>query len=107
MSDSSYEEATRCPKCGTIGNARLKKVQGRGQVHTVYCENKLCTWYNTCWIVQVRADGTVPPPTDHRRSPKLYQGFEDHDQAARDIVASLEAQVEAEKRGDGEIRNPR
>lgn len=114
MTDSTqttYEEATRCPKCSQPGNVRIKRsapnIKPRGaMVHTVYCENQLCLWYNTCWMVQVNADGSIPPPQDHTRSPKVYQGFEEHDQMARDIMNSMNRQVELEKEGGGEVRNP-
>lgn len=109
MSDTTYEEATRCPKCGQPGNVRVKKraagVRTRGaMVHLVYCEHTLCAWYNTCWAVQVNPDGTVPPPKDHRGEAKVYVGFENHDREAREIQAMLDRQVQAELRGDGEIR---
>lgn len=107
--DSTYEEATRCPKCGKPGNVRSQRkapnVRG-AMLHIVYCENPLCRWDQQCWMVQVNADGSVPPPSDHRNEPKVYVGFENHDELARRIIASLEAQLETETSGNGEIRNP-
>lgn len=108
--ESIFEEAKRCPKCGKPGNDRTMypapKVRG-AMIHMIYCENKLCTWFDTCWMVQVNADGSIPPPQNHSREPKVYVGFENHDQMARDIRAQLEAQTKAETEGrHAEIRNP-
>lgn len=107
MADSTYEEATRCPKCSEPGKARLKQPQGGGiMLHHVYCENRRCEWYNTCWIIQVNKDGSVPPPRDHTNSPKEYQGFEFHDHEAAALVRDLEAlnKLATEQGGHGEIR---
>lgn len=109
MTDTTFEEAKRCPKCGQPGEDRnmrpAPKIRG-AMIHIVYCVNKLCTWNETCWMVQVNSDGTVPPPSDHRGEPKTYVGFENHDQMARDIRANLESQRQAEMKGGHEIRNP-
>lgn len=110
---TTYEEATQCPKCGLPGNVRIKKPAGRNlppgtQLHTVYCENERCSWYNTCWFVQLNPDGSIPPPSDHRGEPKLYQGFEGHDMEANQIRAALEAAARQEtEEGGAEIRNRR
>lgn len=29
-------------------------------MYTIRCENKLCTWADTTWIVEVDAEGRVP-----------------------------------------------
>jgi hypothetical protein len=116
MADTSYEEATRCPKCGNPGDVVKKEAAPAGanlprgtQIHTVYCRHPLCPWYNTCWLVQVNSDGSVPPPQNHTFSPKLYHGFEGHDEEAARIVASLRATQQLSLQPDkhGEIRNPR
>lgn len=107
--DTSYEEAKRCPKCKQPGNVRLMRpapnIRG-AMLHMIYCENELCVWHDEVWMVQVNADGSVPPPTDHRGEQKIYVGFENHDQMARDILRMLEAQQKLETEGHGEIRNP-
>jgi hypothetical protein len=115
--ESTYEEATRCPKCGNPGNVRIKAPAPRAAnlpigttIHTVYCEHELCPWYETCWMVQVNKDGSVPPPKNHRGSAKIYQGFENHDQMARDINAAMELQRQREvspNKDDHEIKGPR
>lgn len=111
MSDTqtTMEEASRCPQCKEPGDDRIQRpVPGmRGvMVHSIYCVNQRCDWYNTAWIVQVNADGSIPPPTDHRYGPKMYVGFENADREARDIRAMLEAQALLETKGHGELRNP-
>ena len=113
MSDATYEEATRCPKCEQPGEVKIKQEAPKQarlpkgtMIHTVYCFNDRCKWYNTSWLVQVNADGTVPAPSDHRGEPKVYSGFEGHDAEANAVRAALQRQVEAEIGGKGEIRNP-
>lgn len=67
MSDEKpdFEEATRCPKCGQVGyqaSSRNVKSQATGRRVTVYvykCDNNLCLWYNTGWLVQPSGDGVV------------------------------------------------
>jgi hypothetical protein len=114
---TTYEEATRCPKCEQPGNVRLKEPAGRPapgttplpkgtQLHTVYCENTFCKWYNSCWIVQVNPDGTVPAAKNHTGEPKIYQGQENADQVARDILRALEIQNQRSTEPGAEIRNP-
>lgn len=117
MSESvqtTYEDATRCPKCGKPGDVRKKtSAIGTGlprgtQQHHIYCMNELCIWYNTCWFVQVNPDGSVPAPKNHTGEPKVYQGFEGHDEAAKAILDGIKRQYEYEQSGDHpEIRRKR
>jgi hypothetical protein len=94
---TTFEEASRCPQCrqpgkdvrvipiplGTPGVTRGAKI------HTILCQN--CDF--GVWLVQVDPDGSVPPPQDHTKKPKLYIGFEGHDQQARDLMAQIRAGV--------------
>lgn len=107
----TYETATRCPKCDHPGNVRIKEAAPRSanlklgtQLHTVYCENRACKWFDTCWYVQVNSDGSIPLPKNHRGESKIYANFEGHDQAARDLVASLEAAELAQRTPGAELR---
>jgi hypothetical protein len=107
--ENSYDAAKRCPKCEQPGNVRLidPLLDGKGTtLHHIYCENERCEWYNTPWIVQVNADGTVPPPRDNTDTPKEYRGFEFHDEEAKRVIASLESLNKLSTRpdGHGEIR---
>lgn len=110
----TYEEACCCPKCGQHGDVRIKTPAPRSaglkpgtQLHTVYCVNEGCKWYETCWYIQVNPDGTIPPPKNHRGENKIYANFENHDQLARDLVRALEAQELAQRKTGTELRNPR
>lgn len=111
MSETTFEEAKRCPKCKEPGEDRIQRpVHGlpRGTMaHTIYCVKEGCEWYNTCWIIQVNPDGSIPQPKNHRGEAKMYVGFENHDQQARDIKAAIEADLELQKRIGREIRGER
>jgi hypothetical protein len=66
MADTTFEEASRCPKCNQPGQVSAQgKVlrHGAGELKTVYCRNSRCEWLDTSWIVQINADGTIPEPT--------------------------------------------
>jgi hypothetical protein len=96
---TTFEEASRCPKCKQPGKdtKTIKlpfntKIPRGSTVHTIQCQN--CDF--GVWLVQVDADGSVPPPTDHSKSPKMYVGFEGHDQRARDIMAQVRSGVQRE-----------
>lgn len=108
---TTFEKAKLCPQCGRSGEDR-KSMPAQGMprgttIHLIYCTTELCTWYNTCWMIQVNADGSVPPPQDHTRSEKIYQGFEGHDELAHDIELALQLQAEQETMKGAEVRNPR
>jgi hypothetical protein len=110
--EGQYAEATRCPKCKEPTNVRIKAPAPRAahlppgtQVHTGYCENERCKWYNTAaCFVQVNPDGSVPPAKNHSREPKLYVGLPDDEDLSNRILQGLARQVEAETQGGGEVR---
>lgn len=114
MAESRLEEATRCPKCGKPGEDRKTlNVGGKNglpigtKVHLIYCTTKLCRWYNTCWQVQVRPDGTIPDPKNHTGSrDKIYAGFEGHDDQAKNLIENLKEMERAQQEGHAEIQNP-
>ena len=96
MSDTTFTEAKRCPKCEVPGEDRRQSKAPQGatrgaMLHYIFCMNERCEWFDTCWIVQVNPDGSVPPKANHTGQPKVYEGFEGHDKQARDIRAALEA----------------
>ena len=97
---TTFEEACRCPRCDKPGRP-IKKQKAPGipgaLVHTIQCQSspEACKWGGTTWLVQTNRDGSVPPPSNHLGKPKLYVGFEGHDQIARDIRAALEADAQA------------
>lgn len=64
MSETTFEEAKRCPKCNEPGQeAGSRSQRGGGEIKTIYCRNPRCAWNDTSWIVQVNADGSIPDPT--------------------------------------------
>lgn len=103
MTRPIFEEASRCPKCQTPGDDRKQDASGpKGStLHYIYCVNDRCKWFDTFWIVQVNADGTIPPPKDHTGEKKIYQGFEGHDQRAAELIDTLKRNAEAELRPGG------
>lgn len=107
----TFEEACRCPNCGEPGEDRSQKLAPGmpvgTKIHMVYCVKTGCDWFNTPWMVQTNPDGTVPPPRDHRGEAKLYVGFENHDQLARDIKAAMELDRKNQQRAGYEVRKPR
>lgn len=71
MSDTTFDEARRCPACEELGQAagiRDADSTNRraGKLHIFRCQNQRCKKYNRDWVVQVRADGTIPDPTKNR-----------------------------------------
>lgn len=74
MTETTYEEAKRCPKCEQPGQEiGTKPMRGGGHIKTIICHNSRCNWHDTTWIVQVNADGSIPEPTlDREKSfPKI------------------------------------
>jgi hypothetical protein len=106
---STYEEATRCPRCALPGDVTGKAPAAkRGyQVHTVYCRNKDCSWFDSMWIVQVNPDGSVPQPNTAkpREADKLYPSLQAPPEEEQRILAALERQVSVEVKPGGEVRN--
>jgi hypothetical protein len=67
----SLEEAVRCPKCDQPGMPGSTQAgPRRSKILTYVCENKLCRWYGTGWVVQVGSDGSIP---DRRQGPKQFE----------------------------------
>lgn len=65
--DVSYEDTKRCPKCGKPGQPLAKTPGPHGsKIHQFRCDNQLCRWQGTGWIVQVNEDGTIADRNDER-----------------------------------------
>jgi len=68
MSDTTLEEAKRCPRCKQPGvQARAIPAEDRDGIVYVYtCLNERCPrWdvfdgHGMTWLVQIRNDGTIP-----------------------------------------------
>lgn len=58
---TTFEDACRCPRCDKPGEATMAKpLPAGGKMHYIFCRTPLCPWQDTSWMVQVRADGTIP-----------------------------------------------
>jgi hypothetical protein len=120
----TYEEAKRCPECGSAGvevkvqpAPNVPGVTRGAKLHTIRCPNLLSQHgvdapgqpsLAPVWLVQVNPDGSVPPKQDHRNKPKTYVGFEGHDEMATRILEGLKREKELSQQPDGHrVRNPR
>lgn len=71
MSDTTLDEARRCPECQELGRANGTRPADPGNrraglLHLFRCENTRCRRTGRDWVVQVRPDGTIPEPTTNR-----------------------------------------
>jgi hypothetical protein len=108
MSETTFEEASRCPKCGQPGEDKKKRKVRKGrnwvEIHTIYCRNQLCRWLDTAWLVQVNEDGSIPQAYQQlgdKQFPKLSPESETRVQEAMEEQLRQETQP-----GGGELRNP-
>ena len=63
MSTITFEEASRCPKCGNPGEEQSNEARpgvDGSTIRVVRCMNPPCRWFDTDWIIQVNSDNTVP-----------------------------------------------
>lgn len=102
--DTTIDEARRCPKCQELGK-KTGEASGanRGSRELTYtCVNERCKWFEqTCSVVTVRADGSIPDP--NRQRTKQFMPVPDR---TEQVQAMLDAQIEAERTGrNNEIRN--
>ena len=109
MAETTLEEAKRCPKCEQPGEQTnvlpAQKDQMRGtQNYEFQCRNERCKWYEEKYYVTLRPDGTIPDPYSSRNQTRLYPKRDFSRE--KDIVDALHRQVELEKRGGAEVRNP-
>lgn len=94
MTDTTFDQARRCPTCQELGRAsgtRPADTKNRraGTLHIFRCENTRCKRYDRDWLVQVRADGTIPDPTtDREKSFPLERG------TARERIEKARASVD-------------
>jgi hypothetical protein len=116
---TTFEEASKCPRCGQPGEkgAEIPAPPGRGvpagaKLLTIWCRNgnkafsEDCRWFNTSWLVQVNPDGSVPPPSDHKGEPKEYVGDFGSDEEAQRIRNQLEEERLRQQNPGNELRSP-
>ena len=105
----TFEEVSRCPKCDKPGKETRTLPPPRGTVGKLVefrCVSELCPWFDTLWMVQVNPDGSIPDPTDHRGKPKMFIKNKADDEMADRVREAIDLQIQAERSGSGEIRNP-
>jgi hypothetical protein len=95
MSDTSFDEARRCPTCQQPGLAvgqRPADSSNRraGTLHIFRCANERCAKHDRDWIIQVRPDGTIPEPTLNRE-----KSFNIDRNTARERIAKARAGVDS------------
>lgn len=86
MTDSTLDEARRCPKCGQPGAEDKRTPQRTGGVSITFgCRNNRCLWFGQPgWVVDVRPDGTLPDPNRFRS--KQFPQMGDHTERMRAVV---------------------
>lgn len=105
MTETTLEEARRCPRCEQPGKL-VRKEQARGatpgsEQHIYECDNSRCKWHKqVCRVVTVRADGSIPQAEQRNKN---YPSVPDMTDRVNQQIA---AQLELEQSGGGEIRNP-
>lgn len=95
---ATMEEAQACPMCKQPGEIRIERPAGDGKLLSIYCGNKRCEWYDTPWNVSVRADGSIPDPSDHI-GPKEYIGFDFSNETYQKIINELTFQEMESRKG--------
>lgn len=76
METVAYEDAARCPKCGHTGELKQSRPgPDKSEIHILTCQNRVCLWYLTDWIVQRMSDGTVPIRPSKEEEPRRPKTF--------------------------------
>lgn len=93
MTDTTLDEARRCYKCNELGKPNgttPAPERYMGIFHIFKCDNQRCAGFGKDWIVQVRPDGTIPPPTLDRE-----KSFPQEKGVARERVNKARARADA------------
>lgn len=68
MAETTLEIARRCPRCEQPGLMSIgKRLRDGSTLNNVTCHNSRCKWFETSWVVQVNADGTIPETTNRNK----------------------------------------
>ncbi len=92
MADSLLEEARRCPKCeqsGIEAGSHPAPERHMGRFQMFKCMNNRCAGFERIWLVQIRPDGSIPPPVTNRE--KNYPLIEGMSTKARIAKARADA----------------
>lgn len=99
--ETTLEEASRCPKCqnpGRYEGERVLESIRNAKTKIFGCHNERCKWYGQTWVVQVNANGTIPPAT--LRRPKQFAPLPGDGEK---FVENLQRQIDLETGKGGEI----
>lgn len=53
------EDAKKCPECDHTGNVASSNAIMGGTLLVMLCENEVCPWYNTNWMIETNGQGEV------------------------------------------------
>lgn len=92
MAETTLEVARRCPKCeepGVPNGITPAPERYMGSFHMYKCDNSRCKGFGKDWLIQVRPDGTIPPPTLNRE-----KSFPQEKGVARERVEKARARAD-------------
>lgn len=94
---TTVEDAKRCPRCDQPGDQTVTTAGPKGsKLYTFVCNNRLCRWYSTGWIVQVNADGSIP---ERKGGEKEFTTPKDFDERSKKVEEMLRQQLRDETSG--------
>ncbi len=73
MADTTLQTARKCPKCNNEGAMVTQQPTETPKLtgYVFQCENKVCPWYTTRWVVTADEDDKVPV-RDTGHDPKRF-----------------------------------
>jgi hypothetical protein len=91
MAETTFEIASRCPKCQEpCAAVKVTKLPQGGKVHVFECRNDRCTDFENRRIVQTNPDGSIPQA---HKGPKAFPKINhksEQAQRARDQLRILD-----------------
>jgi hypothetical protein len=103
---ATWEDASKCPRDGQFtGKVVSRKSLGRdGQLVTLECPEDNCPYHANGWIVQLRADGSIPDPVAAESRERRFLPTPSSSTRKRIVMDALEEQVALEQSKGGEVR---
>jgi len=103
---TSWDEASRCPRDGQYQGKVVKRAPQRegGQLITLECPETNCEYHTSGWIVQTRADGSIPDKIDPRTRERRFAPTPMAHARRRAVLDALEEQVASEQRAGSEVK---
>lgn len=103
---TSWEEASSCPNDGTTGKVVSRRTVGReGQLVSLECLQTRCEFHTEGWIVQIRADNTIPDKLDIKTRERQFAPTAMSATRRRAVLDALEEQVSREVKPGAEVPN--